>query len=149
MDKVWFKLRQTDYPPLPPESIGSRLLASSRKVEQGFGVGADLAGITSADIGTNNSREGETTIRAAQQSDFVWTVRLAKIYKGFLRTDWLIGLYIKKATFEDAGGKVDMESIVSAEGEKMFHVLEDDQLDEAFVILNNVTHEKDQVPSLN
>ncbi|KAI8273796.1 Aminotransferase FUM8 [Colletotrichum sp. SAR 10_98] len=129
--------------------IGSRSLSSSRKVEQGFGVGADLAGIASADIGTNNSRECETTIKAAEQSDFVWAVRLAKVHKGFLRTDWSIGPYTKKATFEDTDGKIDVESIVSAEGEKMFYVFEDDQLDEAFVILNNETHEKDQVISLN
>lgn len=50
--------------------------------------------------------------------------------------DWSVDPHMKKATFNDAEGRIDVERALSAEDQKWCSIFEDDGLDEAFVILD-------------
>ncbi|KAK2023034.1 hypothetical protein LX32DRAFT_628892 [Colletotrichum zoysiae] len=116
---------------------GPRSSSSARGVEYGVGLEAELPAIASARVGPIFSREGETTMSTERQSDFVWAVRLAKVHKGLVMKDWSVNPYTKKATFNNADGKVDVEETLSAEGVKAFRVFEDDALGDAFVVFDS------------
>ncbi|EHK15955.1 uncharacterized protein TRIVIDRAFT_39918 [Trichoderma virens Gv29-8] len=74
-------------------------------------------------------------IEEGKVSDFVWAIRLAKIHKGFLMTDWSMGPYTRRATFGQEGEQqVDVGAVVEGEGLSSFQVVEDDDLGEAIVM---------------
>ncbi|KAK1690175.1 hypothetical protein BDP55DRAFT_690903 [Colletotrichum godetiae] len=100
---------------------GSRSTSSSHGIGYGFGVKAGLPTVAS--------------VRAEPSSDFVWSIRLAKVHKGILMKDWSVGPYTKKETFNNREDEIDVERIVSAEGLTPTGILEDEVNDEAFVAL--------------
>jgi hypothetical protein len=67
-------------------------------------------------------------------SDFVWAVRLAKVSKGLLMTDWSLEPYTKGATFGAGEDEVDVARTVAGEGLNKFQVIEDEELGEAIVL---------------
>lgn len=84
-----------------------------------------------------NARERELKLQTEKYSDFVWAIRLVKVHKGVLAKDWSIDPYMKKATFNDAEDRVDVEMALSSEGQKALCIAEDSNLDELFVILDD------------
>lgn len=65
----------------------------------------------------------------------MWAIRLAKVHKGILMTDWSTGPYTRRATFSLGGGdKVDVGAVVKSEGMEDFWVVDDDELGESIVI---------------
>ncbi|RTE75262.1 hypothetical protein BHE90_010299 [Fusarium euwallaceae] len=84
-----------------------------------------------------NLMVGRTRVRrygGDGMSDFVWAVRLAKIHKGWLMKDWSLDPHTSRATFGAGDEEVDVCRTVAGEGLETFHVVEDEELDEALVI---------------
>ena len=73
-------------------------------------------------------------MRGLYSSDFIWAIRLAKVKKGLLMRDWSLEPYTKLATFGAGEEEVDIARTVVAEGIDNFLVIEDEDLDEAFVV---------------
>ena len=90
--------------------------------------------MASANIDVNIARAKSVNTEGMHTTDFVWAVRLAKVHKGLLHKDWSIETYSKGATFRTGGGEVDVAATVAEEGLKTFTVIEDKELDQAFVI---------------
>jgi hypothetical protein len=78
--------------------------------------------------------ESSRVVQGTHTNDFVWAVRLAKIHKGILRKDWSVSMYTKRATFGVEEDEVDVAAVLRAEGFANFTVVEDEALDQAFVI---------------
>jgi hypothetical protein len=85
---------------------------------------------------TNENTLGRVEkIEEGKISDFIWAIRLAKIHKGVLMTDWSIDPYTHRATFDmGSGQRVDIGAVVQKEGLDSFQVVEDDDLGEAIVL---------------
>ncbi|PHH79272.1 hypothetical protein CDD80_5267 [Ophiocordyceps camponoti-rufipedis] len=82
-------------------------------------------------------RERPRTTEEKKMSDFVWAVRLAKVHKGTLMTDWSIDPFTRRATFGTGGGdEVDVGAVVLGEGVDEFVVVDDEEAGEAVVLLN-------------
>lgn len=77
---------------------------------------------------TSKSASGNYT------KDFIWAIRLAKVHKGLLMRDWSIAAHTRRATFGDKEGDADIESALQGEGLEEFHIIDDDDLDEAIVL---------------
>lgn len=84
---------------------------------------------------TENTIENAEQMQEGMISDFVWAIRLAKVHKGILMTDWSIGPYTRRATFETGNDQtVNVGSVVKDEGLDSFLVAEDDDLGKALVV---------------
>lgn len=85
------------------------------------------------------ARQEAEGLHGKHPGDFVWAVRLAKVHKGFLMTDWSIDAYTKRATMDTGGeSSVDLEGVLKEEGMDNFTIIYDEQQDEAFVIEQKV-----------
>jgi len=113
---------------------GKRSVEESSHREGNGGPEVSLPTVASATATLNVGRDKSQTMKGTYTSDFVWAVRLAKVSKGFLMTDWSLGPYSKRATFFAGKEEVDVAGTVAAEGLSNFLVVEDKDLDEAFVI---------------
>ncbi|KJZ78278.1 hypothetical protein HIM_02316 [Hirsutella minnesotensis 3608] len=95
--------------------------------------GPDLAGTATA-TGKNDKKHLQE-MGEASTSDFIWAVRLAKVHKGILMTDWSLDPYTNRATFGvGEGEEFDVALVISHEGLDDFAVIEDEDVDEAFVM---------------
>lgn len=85
---------------------------------------------------TGGVRYGHTQNAEGEVSDFVWAVRLAKVHKGILMSDWSVDPYTHKATFSvEEGEEVDVGKVVRSEGlGAEAKIFEDEELEEAVVI---------------
>ena len=75
---------------------------------------------------------------ATHVTDFVWAVRLAKITKNGLQSDWRMETRTKGAVFSASqrpGPKVDYKGVVAAEGLDDVEVVEDAKLGCVFVFV--------------
>lgn len=96
----------------------------------------DVPTIAGANAGLNHSSSNSTTIGGQHTTEFVWAVRLAKVHKGVLSTDWSVETFTEKATFSSGDEDVDVADVVHKEGIPLedFQVVEDEELDCAFVL---------------
>lgn len=99
-------------------------------------VSSDVPTIATAELTGGVGRERAQGVEEGKASDFVWAVRLAKVHKGILMTDWSIDPYTHKATFgvTSDGQEVDVTAVVTGNGLQGFKVIEDDKLNEAIVV---------------
>lgn len=104
--------------------VPAKLIYLSSDVPTTVGLNVDNAYVN------ENSR----TIAGTHTGDFVWAVRLAKIHKSLLNADWSLGPYTKRATFGAGEEEVDISRTLSEESMEAFTVVEDEDLDLAFVI---------------
>ncbi|KIW14800.1 hypothetical protein PV08_07585 [Exophiala spinifera] len=104
---------------------------------------SEASGELEGDVPTVASAKGNITVARGKSeqfggsviSDFIWAVRLAKISKGILMKDWSLAPYTKRATMDTGDEEqVDLVGTVAAEGLGSFRVIEDAELDEAFVL---------------
>lgn len=96
---------------------------------------SDLSIAATGEATSKNTVAWEDKTKEDQVSDFVWAIRLAKVHKGILMTDWSIDPYTHRATFNmDNGQQIDVGAIVKNEGLDSFQVVEDDDLGEAIVL---------------
>lgn len=113
----------------------TKMIASeSENKEVEGGTEADVPEIASATSTAKIVRNTTEKKENSGASDFVFAVRLAKITKGLLQTDWSLDPFTKNATFRAGGEKVDVVATLSSEGMEKFHVIEDEELDYAFVV---------------
>lgn len=97
---------------------------------------SDVPGIAGANVDLHIASETSTTIAGQHTTDFVWAVRLAKVHKGFLSTDWSVQTYTQGATFSTEDEDLDIAALVDSEGlprEDIF-IIEDTPLDCAIVL---------------
>ena len=120
-------------PPLAWELKG-RLTSCTGFELQTVDFDSGIATIADARIGFENVRESSRAIGGTHTDDFVWAVRLARIHKGILHRDWSVSTYTKRATFNAEEDEVDVAAVLSNEGVVNFTVVEDSDLNEAFVI---------------
>jgi hypothetical protein len=80
-------------------------------------------------------RKSSRVIEGTHIDDFVWAVRFAKIHKGVFQRDWSVSTYTKRATFAVGQNEINVAAILTDEGIRDFTVIEDEALDQAFVIL--------------
>lgn len=85
-------------------------------------------------MGFEGVRGSSTVIEGTHTDDFVWAIRLARIHKGVLHRDWSVSTHSKKATFAAEEDEVDVAAVLRDEGFANFTVVEDEALDQAFVI---------------
>ncbi|KAK4041912.1 hypothetical protein C8A01DRAFT_14397 [Parachaetomium inaequale] len=99
-------------------------------------VSSDVPTIATLELTGEVGRENARGVEEGQTSSFVWAVRLAKVHKGILSTDWSIDPYTHKATFgaDSEGQQVDVAAVVTGHGLQGFKVVEDEELDEAIVL---------------
>ena len=90
--------------------------------------------IAGANADINIARARSMKMEGVHATDFIWAVRLAKVHKSLLSTDWSIETYSRRAIFNSGGEEVDVTDIVAKEGLEGFTVIEDKGLDQAFVI---------------
>ncbi|EHK42493.1 hypothetical protein TRIATDRAFT_319911 [Trichoderma atroviride IMI 206040] len=115
---------------------GKRLnTTTSNAFEINAGPNADILNAATGDVTSDTTVAHEDDINEGQVSDFVWAIRLAKIHKGILMTDWSIDPYTRRATFSAENNQhVDVGAVVENEGLESFQVVEDDDLGEAIVL---------------
>jgi hypothetical protein len=94
---------------------------------------------------TNITHKKTQNIASSGASDFVFAVRLAKINKGLLQTDWSIETFANKATFKAGGEKIDVAAVVKTEGLDVLQVIEDEDLDCAIIVAQENVGQKDDV----
>ena len=70
------------------------------------------------------------------EGSFVFAIRLAKIHKGWLRSQWSLGPMPKGATFNHGVEEVDVTKVLSEEG-FWAEVVEDRELGCAIVVRSN------------
>lgn len=96
---------------------------------------SDLSTAATSEVTNTNNVAWENNTKEGQLSDFVWAIRLAKVHKGFLMTDWSVDTCTHRATFHmESGQEVDVGAVVKNEGLDSFQVVEDDDLGEAIVL---------------
>lgn len=95
---------------------------------------SDLAGLGSATVAPKIVRKKPQKMENSDASDFIFAVRLARATKGILQTDWSVNPFTKKATFNAGEGKIDVHSVVLAEGMENVQVVEDEETEQVFVI---------------
>jgi hypothetical protein len=83
---------------------------------------------------TNITDKTTQNTASSGASDFVFAVRLAKINKGLLQTDWSVETFTRKAVFGADEEKVDVAAVVKTEGLDVLQVIEDSDSDCAIVI---------------
>lgn len=113
---------------------GTSSASDSSSTTVGMGIESGIATIADARVGFENAHESSRVIEGTHSDDFVWAVRFAKIHKGFLQRDWSVSTYTKRATFNAKEDEVNVAAVLSEEGVVDFTVVEDDALDQAFVI---------------
>ncbi|KAI4599477.1 hypothetical protein KJ359_001919 [Pestalotiopsis sp. 9143b] len=114
---------------------GQRSKKVQRSAEVGGGPELNATAMMTLGATTENTVENSEQRQEGMVSDFVWAIRLAKVHKGVLMTDWSIGPYTRRATFETGNDQtVNVGSVVKAEGLDSFLVAEDDDLGEALVV---------------
>ncbi|EXA29729.1 hypothetical protein FOVG_18810 [Fusarium oxysporum f. sp. pisi HDV247] len=118
--------------------VGRRDITEGSFVVVGVGPEVDIPGIATATATINIDRKEFMHGCGKHLGDFVWAVRLAKVHKGLLTADWSVDPYTKRATFaaEDEG-EVDVEGVLKDAGLEDFKVVDDEELDEAFVLDNS------------
>ncbi len=94
----------------------------------------DAAGAASAEAHSKISRGHVRQFGGKEASDFVWAIRLAKVSKGLLSTNWSLDPFSSRATFGAGAGDVDVCRTVAGEGLKNFGVFGDEELGEVFVV---------------
>jgi hypothetical protein len=95
---------------------------------------SDLPTIAGAHLRNAFSRETSRALENVHTSDFVWAIRLAKIHQGLLNEDWSIESYTKRATFDMAEEELDVAEVLNKEGLEGFTVVEDEGINNAFVL---------------
>ncbi|PNP43615.1 hypothetical protein TGAMA5MH_04587 [Trichoderma gamsii] len=115
---------------------GTRLdITSKHALEIKGGPDTDIPNAAAGEVTSETKVACEDETKQGQVSDFIWAVRLAKIYKGILMTDWSIDPYTHRATFNtESKQHVDVVAIVRNERLESFLVVEDDDLNEAIVL---------------
>ncbi|KAL9487876.1 hypothetical protein ACSS6W_000153 [Trichoderma asperelloides] len=114
---------------------GKRSSTAMKNVEVKGGPDADLSTAATSEVTNTNNVAWENNTKEGQLSDFVWAIRLAKVHKGFLMTDWSVDTCTHRATFHmESGQEVDVGAVVKNEGLDSFQVVEDDDLGEAIVL---------------
>ncbi|RDA89194.1 hypothetical protein CP532_0509 [Ophiocordyceps camponoti-leonardi (nom. inval.)] len=114
---------------------GKRSTRAASGTDTGGGPQANVPAVATTeatgDFKTETSRETEES----NMSDFIWAVRLAKVHKGVLMTDWSLDPFTHRATFgvgdED---EVDLGVVIEDEGLENFKVIDDDEAGEAIVM---------------
>ncbi|PFH58533.1 hypothetical protein XA68_13556 [Ophiocordyceps unilateralis] len=95
----------------------------------------NLPSVLTAEATAELKRERSRTTEEKDMSDFVWAVRLAKVHKGILMTDWSIDPFTRRATFgQGDGDEVDVVAVVKDEGLDEFKLVDDDEAGEAVVL---------------
>jgi len=117
---------------------GRKVIAESRWNNGEGGPEIDVSPIASANANLKIVRGKSQTMDGSHALDFVWAIRLAKVYKGLLMTDWSLGPYTMRATFGVGDEEVNVADTVAAEGLDKFIVIEDEELEEAFVVEGDV-----------
>ena len=99
-------------------------------------VSRDVPTVATLELTTTVGRENEQNVEEGNVSDFIWAVRLGKVHKGILLTDWSLDPYTHRATFgvDSDGQHVDVAAVVAGHGREEFRVAEDDELNEAIVL---------------
>ncbi|ETS83533.1 hypothetical protein PFICI_05409 [Pestalotiopsis fici W106-1] len=114
---------------------GQRSEEITKFVEVGGGPELHVPGVATGQATTENGVDRTENTKEDEVSDFIWAIRLAKVHKGILMTDWSLDPYTHRATFEVGGGKqIDVAAILKREGLSSFQVIEDDELQEAVVL---------------
>ncbi|RAO73557.1 uncharacterized protein BHQ10_009569 [Talaromyces amestolkiae] len=115
--------------------VGTREAEKSKYVESEAGPEVDFPTVATVTATANVVLENLQKTEGTYVSEFIWAVRLAKVHKGLLMTDWSIEPYTTKATFTtDNPGVVNVAGVLEAEGLEKFHVVNDEELNEAFVV---------------
>lgn len=96
---------------------------------------SDMPGVVKAEATGNIDRSNPRNMKEGRVSDFIWAIRLAKVHKGLLMTDWSIDPYTHRATFSlGESEEVDVGAVVKDQGLDDFKVIDDDKLGEAVVL---------------
>lgn len=99
-------------------------------------VSSDVPTIATLGLTGEVGRKNSQDVGEGKTSDFIWAVRLAKVHKGILMTDWSIDPYTHRATFgvDSDGQQVDVAAVVTGNGLQGFTIIEDEELIEALVL---------------
>lgn len=91
-------------------------------------LASNVADAASAGIAANKSDNKSTSMSSQKSSDFVWAVRLAKVWKGSTSKNWEFRTVSKGATFamdDERSWRQDIQETLSQElGESGYEILE-------------------------
>ncbi|KAI1823013.1 hypothetical protein F4861DRAFT_540411 [Xylaria intraflava] len=115
---------------------GSRSVQEASRVTVQGGPEVEVPGMATLHLTKEIGREKAQGVEEGRTTDFIWAVRLAKVHKGILMTDWSIDPYTRRATFgaDPDDKEVDVAAIVSGNSRQGFKVIEDEELNEAIVV---------------
>ncbi|RDA92663.1 hypothetical protein CP533_3732 [Ophiocordyceps camponoti-saundersi (nom. inval.)] len=114
---------------------GKRSTRAASGTETGGGPQVKVPAVATAEATAQYSNEAPRETEEGNMSDFIWAVRLAKVHKGVLMTDWSLDPFTHRATFgvgdED---EVDLGLVIKDEGLENFKVIDDEEAGEAVVM---------------